>query len=73
MGSDLNACIFVILDYSFTIKPNVMSTIRKKSRYRRADNGEYTTRKFAERNPSTTVKETDRLAVRHKRKRPGPH
>ncbi len=46
-----------------------MTTIKKKSRYRRADNGEYTTRKFAERNPSTTVKETDKQATRQKRKR----
>jgi hypothetical protein len=46
-----------------------MTTIKKKSRYRRADNGEYTTRKFAEKNPSTTVKETDEQAIRHKRKR----
>lgn len=46
-----------------------MTTIKKKSRYRRADNGEYTTRKFAERNPSTTVKEADKQANRQKRKR----
>jgi len=46
-----------------------MTTIKKKNRYRRADNGEYTTRKFAERHPSTTVKETDKQSTRHKRKR----
>jgi len=50
-----------------------MTTIKKKSRYRRADNGEYTTKKFAERNPSTTVKETDKQVNRRKRKRLGPH
>jgi len=46
-----------------------MTTIKKKSRYRRADNGEYTTRKFAEKNPSTTVKESDKPAIRHKSKK----
>ena len=46
-----------------------MTTSKKQQRYRRADNGEYTTRKYAERNPSTTVKETDKPAPRHKRKR----
>ncbi|NCA77495.1 MAG: multidrug transporter [Alphaproteobacteria bacterium] len=46
-----------------------MSTIRKQQRYRRADNGEYTSKRFAEKNPSTTVKETDKQAVRHKRKK----
>jgi len=46
-----------------------MSTIRKVSKYRRADNGEYTTKKYAERNPETTVKETDKRAPRHKRKK----
>lgn len=51
------------------LKLKTMTTIKKKSRYRRADNGEYTTRKFAERNPSTTVKEADKQAIRHKRKK----
>jgi hypothetical protein len=46
-----------------------MSTIRKQQRYRRADNGEYTTKRFAEQNPSTTVKETDKQTLKHKRKR----
>jgi hypothetical protein len=55
--------------HSSILKLKAMTTIKKKSRYRRADNGEYTTRKFAERNPSTTVKETDKQSTRHKRKR----
>ncbi|MBB6001431.1 hypothetical protein HNP25_000070 [Arcicella rosea] len=28
--------------------------------YRRADNGQYTTKKYAENHPKTTVKETDK-------------
>lgn len=36
---------------------------RKKStttRHRRADNGRYTTKRYADKHPRTTVKETDR-------------
>lgn len=30
------------------------------SKYRRADNGQYTTKKYSESHPKTTVKETDK-------------
>lgn len=46
-----------------------MPTIRKLQKYRRADNGEYTTKRYAEKNPETTVKETDKRSLRHKRKK----
>lgn len=31
---------------------------KKAPRYRRADNGRYTTKKYAKKHPKTTVKET---------------
>jgi len=46
-----------------------MTTSKKQLRYRRADTGQYTTRKYAEKHLSTTVKETDKPTPRQKRKR----
>gem|GEM_PF-1046753 len=46
-----------------------MTTSKKPQRYRRADTSQYTTRKYAEKQLSTTVKETDKPAPRQKRKR----
>ena len=34
--------------------------------YRRADNGEYTTEKYAKKHPTTTVKETERVPPKKK-------
>lgn len=44
-----------------------MAKITKKiTRYRDAESGEYTTKKNAEKNPKTTVKETDKIVVKKK-------
>jgi len=51
------------------LKPPAMTTSKKQQRYRRADTGQYTTRKYAEKHLSTTVKETEKPTPRHKRKR----
>jgi hypothetical protein len=37
-----------------------MANAKKTVRYRRADSGEYTTRRYAEKHPRTTVRETDK-------------
>lgn len=37
-----------------------------KTSYRRADNGQYTTKKYAEKHPNTTVKETDKVQPKKK-------
>lgn len=36
-------------------------------RYRRADNGQYTTEEYAKNHPKTTVKETDKVTRKKKR------
>jgi hypothetical protein len=46
-----------------------MATIKKQQRFRRADSGEYTTKKYADKHPHTTVKETDKPAPRQKKKK----
>lgn len=37
---------------------------KPRVRYRRADNGQYTTKRYAEKHRKTTVKETDRRRKR---------
>ena len=37
-----------------------MSNKNDQERYRRADNGQYTTEDYAKKHPKTTVKETDK-------------
>lgn len=39
---------------------NSSANVPKTTRYRKADSGEYTTKGYAEKHPSTTVKETDK-------------
>lgn len=38
-----------------------MAKEKKIERYRRADNGEYTTEEYAKKHPKTTVKETEKI------------
>jgi len=38
-----------------------MTKKKTQTRYRDAETGEYVTKKYAEKNPKTTVKETDKL------------
>ena len=40
----------------------------KKVNYRRADNGQYTTEKYAQKHPNTTVKETEKKPAPKKKK-----
>lgn len=35
----------------------------KNEHYRRADSGQYTTKKYADKHPNTTVKETDKKST----------
>jgi len=44
-------------------------TTKKITRYRDAETGEYTTKKNAEKNPKTTVKETDKIVIKKKTKK----
>jgi len=37
-----------------------------KESYRRSDTGQYTTKKYAEKHPNTTVKETDKVQPKKK-------
>ncbi|MCX8676160.1 MULTISPECIES: multidrug transporter [unclassified Apibacter] len=45
-----------------------MAKEKKIVRYRDAETGHYTTKKYAEENPKTTVRETDRVRPRTKKK-----
>lgn len=45
-----------------------MAIIKKKHNYRRADNGQYTTKKYADKHPRTTVRETVKQVVITKEK-----
>jgi len=39
---------------------------KSKTSFRRADTGQYTTKKYAEKHPNTTVKETDKVQPKKK-------
>jgi hypothetical protein len=41
-----------------------MTLIKKVKRYRRADNGRYTTEKYAKSHPNTTVCENDKIKIK---------
>lgn len=41
---------------------------KKIERYRRADNGQYTDKEYAEKHKKTTTKETDKVPAKKKKK-----
>jgi hypothetical protein len=43
-----------------------MAKVVKTQKYRRADTGTYTTKKYADAHPKTTVKETDKVTRKRK-------
>lgn len=43
-----------------------MANVKKVTHYRDADKGTYVTKKYAEKHPKTTVRETDKLPVKKK-------
>ena len=39
-------------------------TTKTVEKFRKADTGEYTTKKYADNHPKTTVKETDKIVIK---------
>lgn len=50
------------------LRENIMAKSNTTIHYRRADNGQYTDKNYAEKHPTTTVKETDKNTTKKPKK-----